>query len=157
MPNDTKLRPDTPDTRLPLSQRQRKALNRKLAAELRTYGLTPNGKVWEDGKALVAQGLTPKQAARLTRSVMPDDAQREAIARARDTGAASVAKADVAQVPTPEPDTDAAFRAAVTAEVEREAADLDFEPERTVVLSSRAIDVREGRVARDAKGRLLPA
>lgn len=143
------MRPEM-ESRLPLSKHQRRTLNRALAAELRTYGLTPNGEVWEEAKAIMATGLTPKQAARLTRSIQPDEVQRDAIAKARAQGANSrPAKAEVVQVPT--------FSEQLALEVEREAADLDSEPERTVVLSSRAIDVREGRVRRDAKGRLLPA
>lgn len=110
----------------------RKSANRTLAAALRSHGLTPNGQVWADAKALVAKGLEPKAAARLVRSTLPAEEQDAAIARTKGTKVVEVTKAPVAQAPTtPE------------------------QPARR--LSSRALDVKAGKVARDAKGRLLPA
>lgn len=105
-----------------MSKRERKNINRTLAAALRAYGLTPNGQVWTDAKALVAQGFTPKQAARLVRSTLPDAEQEAAIAKVK----GRIERAPVTQAPTPERK-----------------------------LSSRAQEVKAGRVLRDAKGRLV--
>lgn len=99
--------------------------NRTLAAVLRAHGLTPNGEVWTDAKRLVGEGLAPKQAARLIRSTLPEAAQVAAIAKA--TVKPVIAHAPVAQAPQP----------------------------KGTRLSSRAKDVKAGRVLRDAKGRLV--
>lgn len=144
----TKTRPAM-ESRAPMSKQQRKDLNRKLAASLRAEGLTPNGQVWEVSKSLMAQGLEPKAVARLVRSTLPPAEQDAAIARK----ATKVTKAEVVQVPT----EDEEFSRALEAQVVAEAQAIEDDEPKAVVLSSRAIDVREGRVRRDAKGRLLPA
>lgn len=103
-----------------MSKRERKNINRTLAAALRAYGLTPNGQVWTDAKDMVAEGMTPKQAARLVRSTLPDAEQEAAIAKVKGR----------------------IERAPVTQAGERK-------------LSSRAKEVKAGRVLRDSKGRLV--
>lgn len=93
----------------------RKATNRALAAALRSYGLTPNGEVWNQAKGLVKEGLTPKQAARLVRSTLSATEQDVARTKGR------VTKAPVAQAPLP----------------------------------AQAQRVKDGKVLRDAKGRIV--
>lgn len=91
--------------------------NRKLANALRSYGLTPNGVVWLEAKKLVREGLSPKQAARLVRSTMPEAQQAAAIAKAP-----KVVKATASQKAT---------------------------------LPPQAQRVRDGKVMRDSKGRIV--
>lgn len=66
--------------------------NRVLAAVLRAHGVTPNGDAWSQAKKLVGEGFSPKQAARLVRSTMPEAEQVKALA---------IAQAPIAQAPAP--------------------------------------------------------
>lgn len=158
------------DTTTTITRADRKAANLVLADAMRAYGLIPNGKVWDDTKALVAFGLEPEAAARLTRSLLPEAEQVAAIARAK--GKAKAPKREV--VRSREVSNKEAARIMREREVNDLAAALvkatgEAVPNRPRAhevaqapiaqapkrLSSRAKDVKAGKVLRDSKGRLV--
>lgn len=137
------------------------AANKTLASALREYGLTPNGTVWTEAKALVAMGLDAKASARLIRSNLPEVEQMEAIARAK--AHAAKAKAPKREVVrsrevSNEEAADIMRKREMAAIIER-LAKAQVEVEQAPIsqgrLSSRAKDVKAGKVMRDAKGRLV--
>lgn len=137
------------DTTATIARADRKAANKVLADALRSYGLTPNGKVWDEAKALVRFGLDAEAAARLTRSLLPEAEQVAAIARAK--GKAKAPKREV--VRSREVSNEEAARIMREREAKKvEAAPISQAPKR---LSSRAKDVKAGNVLRDSKGRLV--
>lgn len=120
-----------------MTKAEKKAANRTLAAALRSEGLTPNGEAWANARALVADGLAPRAAARLVRSTLPEPEQVKALARKRVAG-------------SKRPLTPAEIAHALKASIEH--APVSQAPKRT---PERAKDVAAGKVMRDAKGRLL--
>lgn len=112
-----------------------KTANRTLARAIRAVGLVPNGQVWSDAKSLVGEGLSPEQAARLVRSLLPaaeQDAARSRVLGRTLKGATGTKVPNRPRVPEVAPVAQAPTR-----------------------LSSRALEVKAGKVLRDSKGRLV--
>lgn len=137
------------------------ARNKALAAAMRRQGLSPNGQVWAEAKALVAEGHGYNAAARLVRSTLPAKEQDEAIARKTERARKRLAKA-VEKAPVTQADEEfsRALEREVTAEAEAEVTAnlhraLGTTKAPVTQIPVQAQRVARGEVMRDAKGRIV--